>query len=149
MPALSGIFRSIHPRGGLFAMGRFVYHDGGRFLADFPVRGCLFFDLFWPQHLFAGTLLMKWYGSFEFFYMGEAEPRVILDDVNTSPLALFREIHTVGHVYRISPDEPIACLQIASESVEAEFGPAPERIRLTADTLQEVRDAIRQKSARR
>ena len=91
---------------------------------------------------------MHWYGSFEFFSIDQIEPRILLDEVGTSPLALFREIHRVGHVYRISPDEPIASLQIASESVEVQFGPAPQRIRLSAETFQEIRATIRQKSAK-
>lgn len=92
---------------------------------------------------------MHWFASFEFFSIDQTDPRILLDDVGTSPLALFREIHSVGHVYRISPDEPIASLEIASESVEAQFGLAPQRIRLSAETLQEIRATIRQKSAKR
>ena len=92
---------------------------------------------------------MHWYGSFEFFSMDQTDPRIFLEDVGTSPLALFQEIRAVGHVYRISPDEPIASLQIASEAVEVQFGPAPQRIRLSAETFQEIRQTIREKSAKR
>ncbi len=88
---------------------------------------------------------MKWYASFEFLYADGSDPWILLEQVDTNPLRLFREIHGAGHVYRVAPDEPLATLQVASERMEAECGAAPQRIRLTAETLERIRAAIHQK----
>ncbi|NUQ64105.1 MAG: hypothetical protein HUU20_16650 [Pirellulales bacterium] len=91
---------------------------------------------------------MNWYASFEFLYADGDEPRIVLEDVDTDPLRLFGQIRTIGHVYRVAADDSVACLQIASELIEADCGPAPQRIRLSAEALGEIRATIHQKSDR-
>ncbi|NLX96679.1 MAG: hypothetical protein GXY83_10930 [Rhodopirellula sp.] len=92
---------------------------------------------------------MTWYASFEFLYADGSEPWILLEQIGNDPLRLFRQIRSAGHVYRVAPDEPLASLQIASERMESECGPAPQRIRLSSDTLGRIRAAIHQKAGRR
>ncbi len=88
---------------------------------------------------------MNWYGSFEFHDLEGCAPLVVLDEVDTDALGLYRRIRDRGHVYRISPDEPLANLQIASEMVEQTQGSAPLRFRVPENLLLEIRRLVGQR----
>lgn len=85
---------------------------------------------------------MNWYGSFEFHDVDGGNSVVVLEQIDADALALFRRIRNRGHVYKISPDEPLATLQIASEIVEQSHGPAPLRFRLSDEMRQEIRKLV-------
>jgi hypothetical protein len=91
---------------------------------------------------------VNWYGSFEFHYLEGCEPYVVLDEVGSDPLGLFRRIRDRGHVYKISPEEPLASLQIASETVEQEHEPAPLRFRVSDEMREEIGKLIGQHAKR-
>ncbi len=85
---------------------------------------------------------MNWYGSFQFHEVEGCDSSILLDEVDSDALALFRRIRCRGHVYKISPDEPLANLQIASELMEQAHGPAPLRFRMPDEMLLEIRALI-------
>lgn len=91
---------------------------------------------------------MYWYGSFEFHGVEGCEPSVVLEEVGTDALGLYRRIRNRGHVYKINPDEPLATLQIASEVTEQAQGPAPLRFRLPDVTMLAIRKLIGQQAKR-
>jgi hypothetical protein len=88
---------------------------------------------------------VNWFGSFEFGDMEGDEPSIVLDEVDTDALRLFRRIRSRGHVYKINPNEPLATLQIASEPVEQSQGAALLRFRLPDDLLLDIRKLIGQR----
>ena len=91
---------------------------------------------------------MNWYGSFRFHSVEGDEPCFVLDEVDSDALRLFRRVRTQGHVYRVDPEQPLASLQIASEIVEQEHGPAPLRCYLPQEMLQTIRQRIGQRASR-
>ena len=89
---------------------------------------------------------MNWYGSFRFHSIDGGDPYFVLDEVDSDALRLFRRVRTHGHVYRVDPEQPLATLQIASEIVEQEYGPAPLRCCLPEEMLQTIRQRISQRA---
>jgi hypothetical protein len=91
---------------------------------------------------------VNWYGSFEFHYVDGCEPCLVLEEVGTDALGLYRRIRDRGHVYKVHPEEPLASLQIASERLEQTHGPAPLRFRLPIEMLSEIRKLVGQQVKR-